>query len=447
MAKRQVEVFTAGCPVCEPAVQTVQGVGLYRLRSRSMTSGRREPTRPRSTASKPCPPWWSMGRWPPAARAAEWTERNFKRPESVGGCPRSGAAGPRFPGLGSVSVHRRRPACGSVNSGNARASARQRSGTTRRSASCPSRRGARPGIGSRGGRREPISRSHFDQYVWHRALAAAGVERSRQNGTLCDISTPPSSSTPASRSKQSPSTSATPIPGSRSGCMRTCSRHPRKEPGPHLIGSLGRPWTAQWPGNACPELCLFWGKPVSVRAPQEQPIPIGTATSVGPRRPVPDLHVPEAPSSPAEVGRPRQPFGVAEEDQRRTGRGCTGRDAGQEVDVVLFGRGMISAGIPAASHFNLGHSAWGKVMPPSPLREVSKRIIVRASSTGSSRQGPPPPGTRRHRKKSPPPRRRSPIRFQPGQTKMSRGRKADTTKLGTSTTSLTFRSTATEQMA
>ena len=26
MTKRQVEVFTAGCPVCEPAVQLVQGM-------------------------------------------------------------------------------------------------------------------------------------------------------------------------------------------------------------------------------------------------------------------------------------------------------------------------------------------------------------------------------------------------------------------------------------
>ncbi|MGH9040561.1 MAG: hypothetical protein ACRDZ3_10045, partial [Acidimicrobiia bacterium] len=29
---------------------------------------------------------------------------------------------------------------------------------------------------------KPINRSHFDPYIWHRTLAAVGVERSRQNG-------------------------------------------------------------------------------------------------------------------------------------------------------------------------------------------------------------------------------------------------------------------------
>ena len=85
MAKRQVEVFTAGCPVCEPVVQLVQEmacpdceVTIHDLRQ----SGAEK--RP-STGSRPFRPWSSTAMWRRAARTAAPTARPWPPPASASG--------------------------------------------------------------------------------------------------------------------------------------------------------------------------------------------------------------------------------------------------------------------------------------------------------------------------------------------------------------------------
>jgi integrase len=67
-----------------------------------------------------------------------------------------------------------------------------------------------------------LHRTHYNPYVWKKALRAAGVEPTRANGcTRCGTTTPACCSTLARASGRWRTTSGTPTPGSPCACTRT----------------------------------------------------------------------------------------------------------------------------------------------------------------------------------------------------------------------------------